>query len=144
MKIKVLSFVISFLILFFTTQCGSVNRTSYTNPEKLSCKDTTLNKAQYGLSDCNLSIFLIDSIFPFLTNCLDPAYGIDYSGYFYVTISETGKVSNVDILRVNFMSGCEEEIINRIFRMENWIPGTKNGIAITTYRIIEIIYKKAG
>lgn len=144
MKIIVLSLVSYLIILFFTIHCGSINNISYMKSEKFSSNDTILHKAQYGLADCNLNRYLIDSIYPKLTNCLAPAYGIDYSGYFYVTISETGKVSNVDILRVNYMSGCEDKIVNQIFKMEKWIPGTKNGKAVTTYRIIEIIYKKAG
>jgi hypothetical protein len=79
-----------------------------------------------------------------LNKCLDNEHGVDYSGYFYLTISKDGIVLDVRILSINTLSGCEDDIIEKLFNMDKWISGKINGICITTHRIIEINYKRAG
>lgn len=144
MKTMTVTIMCSVTIIFLGVFCSSPNITYHEKNINKYYEDTVTYNAQYGIEDCKLSNYLHDSIRPLIINCIDSIDEIGYSGFFYVTISETGEVISVKTLRSSHEGVCEENIIIRIYNMREWIPGKQNGRLVTTHRIIEVKYKKAG
>ena len=110
---------VAFILLFFLIaltslgQCDSI----YDNPQTPS-KYTSDTK---GLMD-----YLNKTLVPILGDCMKEDGGIIASLYMKLTIDKSGKVIEVEFIRLQASEKCKNKLREKILTMKGWSAGQMN------------------